>query len=157
MNLSKTTKTYFKIAKDVSLLSNHEDYKLGCVVINKHKIVSSGCNSRTKCRKLQADLDYKYFNIKSKGAVHAEIDALLPLLKRDIDLSNASIYTYREDKHGHIAMSRPCPRCMEIIKKCGIKKINYTTYDGYVFEKLGENIWKIDLLLFNIKYLLSFL
>lgn len=34
-------------------------------------------------------------------------------------------------------MSRPCPRCMELIKEQGIKKICYTTNDGYVDERIS--------------------
>lgn len=135
--LSKRESAFFNIAKEVSMLSNHKT-KLGCVIIDKHRIISSGHNSQTKCHRLQADIDKKYFKLDNcKGPVHAEVAALLPLIKRKQDLSTATVYLYRESNDTNmIAMSRPCPRCMSLIKQCGIKKIKYTTPDGYATEKI---------------------
>jgi deoxycytidylate deaminase len=133
--LSRKERIFFKAAKTVSELSDHR-FQLGCIVVDKHRIISSGHNSKTKCHRLQAELDQKYFGTESKGPVHAELDALLPLLNRRTELSNAILYIYREDKQQHLAMARPCPRCMSLIKKCGIKKIKYTTYDGIATEKI---------------------
>lgn len=138
--LSRKEKVFFKVAKDVSELSDHH-YQLGCVVVDHHHVISSGHNSRTKCHKMQADLDYKFFGVASRGPVHAELEALLPLIKKNVDLSGATVYVYREDKHQHIAAARPCPRCMSLIKKCGIKRIKYTTYDGFATEKVIKEDW----------------
>lgn len=136
--LSKREKVFFRVAKDIAELSDHH-YRLGCVIVDHHHIVSSGHNSKTKCHPMQASIDKKYFNdseILQKGPLHAEVDALLPLIKKNIDLTGATLYVYREDKHHHIAMSRPCPRCMSLIKKCGIRKIKYSTPDGFATEKI---------------------
>jgi deoxycytidylate deaminase len=134
--LSRKEKIFFNTAKEISNLSDHH-YHLGCVIVDHHRIISSGHNSNTKCHPIQKELDTRFFGEESRGPVHAELAALLPLIKQhNIDLSGATLYTYREDKHDHIAMSRPCPRCMSLIKKYGIKKIKYTTTDGFVTEKL---------------------
>lgn len=134
--LSRKERIFFNTAKEIANLSDHH-FHLGCVIVDHHRIISSGHNSNSKCHRLQKDLDTKFFGKESKGPVHAEVAALLPLIKQhNIDLSGATLYIYREDKRGHIAMSRPCPRCMSLIKKCDIKKIKYTTVDGFVTEKL---------------------
>lgn len=128
--------TFFNIAKDISTFSDHRS-KLGCVVVDKHRIISSGHNSQTKCHRVQADIDKKYFGLDNcKGPVHAEVSALIPLIKRKQDLTGSTLYIYRQTDNGKIAMARPCARCMSLIKACGIKKIKYTTVDGYAFEKL---------------------
>lgn len=131
--LSKTKKAYFKAAEAMSLLSDHRT-KLGCVVVKNHKIISSGHNSWTKTHPFQAKIDKKFFGCECAGKLHAETDALLPLIKNGIDLTDASIYVIRKMNDGSNGMARPCPRCMSIIKKCGIKNINYTTGDGFAHE-----------------------
>ena len=136
--LSNQEKAYFDAAKAVSLLSNHKQ-KLGCVIIYKHHIISSGYNSKSKTHKLQAELDQKHFNSdKCLGPIHAEVSALLPLLhkKYNTNLKRAVVYVYRERSDGSLGLAKPCSRCMEVIKSCGIKKLKYTTYDGYCTEKL---------------------
>ena len=58
--LSKRDKVFFNTAKEVAKFSDHR-CKLGCVVVDHHRIISSGFNSKTKCHRLQAELDQKFF------------------------------------------------------------------------------------------------
>lgn len=133
---SKHEITFFNIAKDLCYLSDHKN-KLGCVIVDHHRIISSGHNSQSKCHRFQADLDKKYFKVDNcKGPVHAEVSALMPLIKRKQNLNGATIYIYRQTNNGDIALARPCPRCMSLIKSCGIKRIKYSTSEGYATEKL---------------------
>lgn len=133
--ISGKEKAYFNAAKAVSTLSDHR-CQLGCVVVSKHKIVSSGYNSKSRFHPIQAYADKQYFHDDSAlGCVHAEFDALRPLLKQQsFDFNNATIYVYRQNKQGVITNSRPCPRCMNLIKKLGIRKIHYTTDEGFATE-----------------------
>lgn len=136
-SLSKREMAYFNSAKSISELSDHR-CKLGCVIVDGHRIISSGHNSKTKFHRIQSELDNKFFpGYENKGPVHAEVSALIPLIKRRVDLSGTTLYVYRENKDGKLAMSRPCPRCMQLIKEQGIKKICYTTNDGYVDERIS--------------------
>lgn len=136
--ISNTQKAYMLAAKAVSKLSDHHQ-QLGCVIVNKHKIISSGYNSSTKCHRIQAELDSKLFGDTCLGKVHSEVSALIPLIKTRVDLTRATIYVYREHKDGTLAMARPCTRCMSLIKQFGIKTIVYTTDDGIATEKLIYN------------------
>ena len=133
--ITKTNRSFFNAARAVSELSDHK-HKLGCVVVLGHRIVSSGHNSKTKCHKIQALMDKEMFGCESFGPVHAEVDALLPLIKKKVNLSRATIYVYREHKDGTPALAHPCPRCIGLIKQCGIKRIYYTTNDGYAVENV---------------------
>ena len=134
-SLSKRQKSFFKAAQAVSTLSDHR-CKIGCIIVNGHRIISSGHNSNTKCHSLQAELDEAYFKVSSTGKIHAETSAILPLLKSKVDLSRATLYTFRQLHDGRLAMARPCPRCMNLIKMVGITRIRYTTDDGYASEIL---------------------
>lgn len=133
--LSKTEQSFFKTAQSLSMLSDHR-CKIGCIIVDKHRVISSGHNSNTKCHPIQAQIDTKHFNCFCTGKVHAETSAIIPLLKTKEDYSRATLYTYREHKDGSLAMARPCPRCMELIRQIGITKIKYTTDEGYATEYL---------------------
>lgn len=132
--MTKTERAMFRAAKAVSTLSDHKN-KIGCVVVNKHRIVSSGFNSHIKCHKTQALLDKERFGCECPGKVHAETAALLPLIRDGVDLSKASIFTYREHKSGALACARPCARCERLIKRLGIKKIYFSVENGFAEEK----------------------
>lgn len=125
-------RAYFRAAEAVSGLSNHR-CKIGCVVVRGHRIISSGHNSATATHAFQAKVDSTYFQCDCAGYLHAETDALIPLINNRVDLSQASIFVYRKMSKGS-GMARPCPRCMGVIKRLGIKKINYSTPDGFAEE-----------------------
>ena len=134
--IGKTNKAYFRAAKAVSELSDYPRHKLGCVVVSKHRIISSGCNSKSKCHPLQAKLDMEKYGVVCAGKCHAEISALLPLIRDKVDLSNASIYVFRQHKDGTLAMAKPCSSCQKMIRQLKIKKCFYTIENGYAVEKL---------------------
>ena len=136
-SLSKTERAFFKAAQSMSMLSDHR-CRIGCVIVDKHRIISSGHNSNTKCHPIQAEIDTKHFNCSCVGKLHAETSALIPLMRSKEDLSRATVYTYRELKDGSLGMARPCPRCMQLIKSIGITRIKYTTDSGYATEVIGE-------------------
>lgn len=134
--MTKREMSHFKVARAVSELSDHPNYKIGAAVVLKHRVISSGTNSDTKTHPLQKHYNKYRFTADSPHKCHAELLALLPLMKEDVDLSYASIFVYREHKNGKPAMSRPCRSCMQLIKDCGIKRIFYSTEDGYCREVL---------------------
>lgn len=133
--MTKTNMAYFNAAKAVSELSDHRQHKLGCVIVDGHKIVSSGCNSHSRTHSIQAKIDSKRFGCTCPGYRHAEVDALIPLIQRGADLSKASIYVYRQHKNGNPAVARPCCGCEQLIKECGIKKVFYSIDNGFAQEK----------------------
>lgn len=133
--LGRKDRSYFRIAEEISMLSDHR-CKIGCVVVNNHHVISTGHNSASAAHGFQARLNKEFFKMESAGCKHAEVDALLPLINNHIDLSSATLYCYRRNGLAELAMSRPCPRCMKVIKQCGIKKLKYTTADGFATEVL---------------------
>ena len=132
-SLSKSDRSYFRAAQAVSQLSDFNRVNIGCVFVDKHRIISSGFNSE-KGHPMQARTDKETFNCDCPGKQHAEFSALLPLIRANVDLSRATLYTYRGKKDGTLGPSRPCPRCMQLIKSVGIRKIKYTTNDGFASE-----------------------
>ena len=117
-------KEYFNLAKKLSRQSTHPQHKMGCVIVNKHRVISVGFNSMKTHRKSQS-----YDN-----RLHAEISALLGVAYEET--RGGTVYVYRERQDGSLGLARPCCTCMEALRRAGIKKICYTDYDGYKEEKL---------------------
>lgn len=132
--MTKRERAHFGAAKAVSALSDHRVH-VGAVVTVGSRIISSGFNSQSRCHGLQAKLDKEMFGCESNGPLHAEVDALLPLIRRGVDLSNAALYVYREHRDGTLACARPCARCEKLIRKAGLKRIFYTVENGIAEEK----------------------
>lgn len=134
--ISKTDRAMFNIARNISELSDHPHHHLGAVVVQKHRVISTGYNSVTKVDPLQARMDSRRYGCTCRGCLHAETMALLPLIKSNADLRGAKVYVYRELKNGSPAMARPCDGCMSLIQEIGICKIAYSTNGGFAKEYL---------------------
>ena len=136
MKLTKSHRAYFKAARAISELSDFPKVKIGCCAVYKHKIISSGCNS-TKTNPIQKRLNAYRFDADTPATIHAELSCLLQLInRRDIDFSDVSLYIYREYKNGRLALSKPCPSCMALIRELGIRRIYYSGNDSYISEEL---------------------
>lgn len=133
--ITKKQISYFNRARNAALASNHPQYKLGAVVVFKHQVISVGSNNFHKSHPKQVELNKLRFDADCKNSIHAELAALLPVINK-YDLSTATIYVYREHANGTLAMARPCKGCMSLIRGCGIKKVYYTTCDGYAEETI---------------------
>ena len=135
-NIGKAREAYFAAAKSVSELSNFPRVKIGCIAVYKHKIISSGFNSR-KTSPIQKKYNAYRFSADTPHCIHAEISCLKPLIGReDIDFKNVELFLYRETADKQLAPSRCCDSCMKLIKDLGIRHINYTTENGYCSERI---------------------
>lgn len=139
MELSKKDKAYFNIAKEVSLLSDFPKTKIGCCAVYKHKVISTGFNSR-RTSPLQKKYNKYRFYTEMPGAkhtCHAELSCLKPLMNRkDIDFKNVSVYIYREHKSGGLALAKPCASCEALIRALGVRNIYYTGNNSYISEEI---------------------
>lgn len=117
---------FFELAKKLSVKSNHPKHQLGCVIVNKNRIVGVGFNKfKTHTKSNHA------FQM-----LHAEVDALLGVARAD--LKGCTAYVYRETKDGAPAMSKPCAACEIALKDAGIKTVFYTTDGGFEAFSLKE-------------------
>ena len=133
----------FKLARECSFKSDYKSgcssARIGCVIVYKGAILTKTWNSdkthtfQEKYNKWRYKADVKHY-LPSKA--HAEVAGLQKIKYLDIDFSKVHVYTYRELKNGHIAMSRPCPSCIAAMRALHIKHMHYTTDDGYCHEVL---------------------
>jgi deoxycytidylate deaminase len=145
IKVNKKDRRYFKIAKAISKLSKFDKYRVGSILVLKHDVISTGYN-KFKTYPKQKLLNHHRFpdDDRFKGHIHSELDCLKKIPEY-VDLSNASLYIYRDNTHG-IQMSRPCDACMEEIKRRKIKCIYYTDNDGYykeIIKREDDNICQL--------------
>jgi len=128
---------FLSIAKEVSLLSDFNQFKIGCVVVYKGTIISSAHNAN-KTHTMQSVFNkYREFeegNFLDK--VHAEVSALSKIRYLYIDWSKVYVYVFRQHKNGINALARPCKACYTLIKDMGIKTVIYSTENGYAVERI---------------------
>jgi deoxycytidylate deaminase len=129
---------YLKLAEAVSKFSDYKPYKIGCVLVYKKQILSVGHNTN-KSHPIQKE--YNSFrnlygsNINHKA--HAEVICVSRAMKLGVDLSNCTLYIFRQHKDKTWAMARPCAGCMEFIKDQKISTIVFTNINNnYSIEYL---------------------
>lgn len=134
---------YFKFAREASKRATYRGSHnfapaIGAVAVYKGSIVASACNTN-KTSPLQAKYNvYRFRDSNTLDKTHAEISLIQKLRWKfgdSIDWTKVHIYLYREYKDGTLGPSRPCESCLALIKELGIKRIAYTTEDGYAEEK----------------------
>ena len=133
---------YFKFAREASMratytVSHRFSPMIGACAIYKGTIVASAWNTN-KTSPLQARYNVYRFNADTPDKAHAEVSLIQRLRWKfgdSLDWTKVHIYLYREYKDGRLGPSRPCPSCMALLRELGIKKIYYTTEDGYAEEK----------------------
>ena len=132
---------FFKEAKKESFLSDYDGQHLGAVAVYGDKIILAKAHNSNKTNTTQ--YFYNRYRIEQKSNImskpprsHAECNLYRKIRFLDIDFSRVSVYIYRELKNGELGMARCCPACMAALKSLGIKKICYTTDDGYAEERI---------------------
>lgn len=105
--------------------STHHKVSIGAILVNKGKIVSRGFN------KMRHNVSE---HAKWNNSLHAEIDCLLKAPRTKIE--GSTLIIYRKLRNGALGLARPCNFCMAAIEEFKVKKIIYTTYDGYREEKI---------------------
>lgn len=127
---------YFRLARNISELSDFPRNHIGCVVVYKGKVIATGYNC-TKTHPLQRIYNKERFQEDcNPHYMHAETHALCSIRHLDIDWSKVSLYNYREHKDGSFGLARPCKSCMKLIRDIGIKKVCYTTDEGVAEEEI---------------------
>ena len=110
---------FFDLAQKVSKKSEHKQFRMGCVIVYKNKVVSLGINSYKTHTK--ATTPYK--------TLHAELDAIISADRKE--LKNCDLYIYRELSDGTLAIAKPCNYCQVAIFKAGIRQVFYTDNGQY--------------------------
>ena len=134
--MNRKDKRYFNLAKAVSYTSDYPRVHIGSVIIKNKEIVAVSANQK-KSNPLQQKLNpIRFDNHTSQHDIdkcnnyqHAEFSAIIKC--KHLDLNGTTIYVYREDSHGELAMCCPFRACLKLIREVCIKVIYYTSPDGF--------------------------
>jgi deoxycytidylate deaminase len=116
------------LAQKISQKSDHPAFKMGACVYYKNHILSAGFNSSKTHPLVKHYSPYK--------TLHAEMHAIIRAGLNNV--KGTSIVVYRSLKSGQMAMARPCPICLKIMKQYGIMSVTYTTENGWKTEFVNE-------------------
>lgn len=102
--------------------------KIGAVLLRKNKVITTATNLQHKSHPLQAQLAERV-GLKEKIYLHAEINALIKA-REDVD----TIVVARIGGHFHneLRNSKPCPICRMALEMNNVRRIIYSTDDGFV-------------------------
>jgi deoxycytidylate deaminase len=124
--MSKKHSKYFSLAKTLSKKSNHPQYQMGCVIVKKNNVVSTGFNQLKTHPK----------SPHAWNMIHAEFAAILGVSASDLE--GSTVYVYRELKNHEPAMAKPCKTCHKMLFNLGVKEVYFTTPTGaghYLFKE----------------------
>ena len=110
--LSKWDKRFLRIAEEVRLWSKDPGTKVGCVLVNERRILSTGYNGFPQT--ISDDLD-RYINreYKLSVTVHAEANAILNAAKNGTKVQGSTLYV----------TFPPCSQCASAIIQAGVAQI----------------------------------
>lgn len=147
MEFSDFDHSMFELARGVAESSDFESFHVGCVLTYKTHIVLSTASNSEKTHPMQKRYNRRYRNFhKSSNPIqdkaHAEMLALslVPYtISLKLDWSNVRAYVFRicPGKRLGMGLARPCPSCMSALRDRGIRKVYYTTDDGYAYEEIS--------------------
>ena len=123
---SKRQLRYFDISRRASLQSELRS-RHGSTLVRAGRALAVGFNEDRYFRQV-GPVRENYWTL------HSELAATLALTVSE--LAGADVYNYRETRTGERADSAPCDLCQRVLTALGIKRVFYTTYEGYGCVKL---------------------
>lgn len=137
----KKIKKFFEKAKTMCEISDNPKNKVGAILVYKNKIVSVGFNQQ-KSNPIQKEYNVcrctekRYFDVdKCNNSIHAETSAILNAQRLGINLSECSIFVYRQKKSKVQGLSKPCKACQKLLLDNGITDWYYSLDDGWRYER----------------------
>jgi deoxycytidylate deaminase len=103
-----------------ALKSNHGKFRVGSAILKGSSVISTGYN----CRKTNPNSNTRYFS------QHGELRCLLSA--SGIDIAGSDIFVARVTPGGRLGMARPCEKCLEVLRKAGIRRAIYTDQSGNI-------------------------
>ena len=100
---------------------NGRDYHVAAILRRGKSTVKIGSN----VNKTHPRFDRVYADGSHGAHMHAEMNVLRFAKPGDI----IEVIRFRKCDHGR-TMAKPCPICVEHMRKAGIKKIRYTNWEG---------------------------
>lgn len=136
---------YLNLCKSIATNSKCLSRQVGAILVLNNIVIGTGFNrSPVETKACKTCIRHKH-NCKSGEsldlckALHAEQIAILTALKKNVDLSGATLYV----------STSPCYQCAKLIVECKIKKVVASSkYDSKLTDKLFKEA-KVKLVILN--------
>lgn len=100
---------------------NGSEFRLGSVVLSGDEIISRGYNIKS--------VNETFKRLGYRSSIHAESLALYRAKGK-----GDTLVVVRILKNGSLTMSAPCSLCFAYAKRCGIKRIFFSDWNGSIQE-----------------------
>lgn len=120
-------------------MSSFRRARVGCVVALRGRILSAGFNGRkTHPRQLRYNRYRSFQDLDGDvpAQLHAEVAALVQIENEDIDWRKVEVFVYRLRRDQPYGMAAPCPACRQYMKDLGVRRVWYTTQDGFASQEV---------------------
>jgi len=124
MALSKKDKKLIELAKRISYQSDFVQ-KHGAVLSKGSTVITTAFN---KNKFNSFAMRFRKDNPKH-ATIHAELGAILNVDRKSTE--GATVYVVRTNKQQNCRLSKPCQMCEAAMRWVGIKKVIYSTNDGF--------------------------
>lgn len=118
--MSKRARKFIDLAARVASNSSDTEFQIGAVLIRGKNIISTGWNQGSKTHPMQ----YRMYPQRPGTGLHAEIHTLQGL--RPYDVAGSDLYICRVRSSGDYGLSKPCDRCMVILRDYSVKRIFFS-------------------------------
>ena len=88
-------------------------FKMGAAIAKGNKVLVKAHNNRKTHPK---------FGSGAFNTLHAESNVIYKAIRQGVNLKGTTIYIFRENNN----LAKPCPCCMGLIHKYGIKEVVYS-------------------------------
>jgi hypothetical protein len=125
---NKLFRRCIKIAhKSLDLPTSHN--KHFSFLIFRNKILSFGYALGYTSHTLAYKYKYRF------NSIHSELKCLIEFPRPPLFLKKCTLINIRIMSDGTIGMSKPCPKCQQLLKDFGISKVYFSNRDGF-FEEI---------------------
>lgn len=142
---------YLNIAKSVAERSTCLRKKVGCVIVNRDEIISTGYNGAPRGRKNCIDLGFctkkKLFpNIRHGGydacrSVHAEQNAIISARRNDMIGATLYLVLYDTETKEYEDGANSCQMCRKLIINSGIEKVIIREKNEKEYKTINVQEW----------------
>ena len=127
---SKGTQKHIELAERVASQSIYSSFKHGAVLAKNGTVINASCN-KNGFNSFGARFRKKEYGC---ATLHAELGAILNVERSKTE--GSTVYVVRVNRRGEKRLSKPCHMCKSALQYCGVKKVIYSTNEGYEVMKL---------------------
>ena len=109
--------------------SPHNNYKLGCVIFNKKRILSVAHN---KPFSWSSKVHPRFKNWPT--SIHAEVAAII---SARTELKDSKLLIVRINKANQLRLAKPCKHCLQYINYVGIRIVYYSISEYPYFDSFS--------------------